>query len=78
MEKFLSIVESPRQQEEINKEKVKIICSKISFWDFFGVAKDSYLAPSTEEKSAMFKEYSNKLVFKYYGKSGKLFFLSAV
>ena len=75
MEKYLNIVEQPHQQEKIlDKEKLKFICSQISIWDFFGVPKDSYLALLTEEKSAMFKQYYTKLVAKYYGKSGKLFY----
>ena len=74
-EKLLSIVETPNQQEEIvDDEKVKFICSQILIWNFFRVPTDRYLDLSTKEKSAMFKQYYNKLVAKCYGKSGKLFF----
>ena len=72
MEKYLSIIEVPcRQEETFDEEKVKFISSKISIWDFSGVPQSSYLASSTEEKSAMFKQYYKTLISKYYG---KLFF----
>ena len=72
MEKYLSIIEVPcRQEETFDEENVKFISSKISVWDFSGVPQSSYLASSTEEKSAMFKQYYKKSASKYYG---KLFF----
>ena len=72
MEKYLSIIEVPcRQEETFDEENVKFISSKISIWDFSGVPQSSYLASSTEEKSAMFKQYYKKSASKYYG---KLFF----
>ena len=48
MEKYLSILEEPRKQEEIfDQEKVKFISSKISIWDFVKVPKSSCLVLST-------------------------------
>ena len=76
MEKYLSIIEVPcRQEETFDEEKVKFISSKISIWEFSGVPQISYLASSTEEKSAMFKQYYKKLISKYYG---NFFFVSTV
>ena len=76
MEKYLSILEAPgKQKEKFNVEKIKFFSSKISIWNFFGVPQSSYLALSTEEKSAMFRQYYNKLESKFHGQSGKLFFV---
>ena len=73
MEKY--ILEASRKEEEtFDKEKVKFISSKIPIWDLFGVPQSSYLNLSVEEKSAMFKQYYEKLVSKYHGKLGKLIF----
>ena len=79
MEKYLSIVECPWQQEKIfDEEKIKFISSKIAIWDFFSVPWESYLALPIEEKSVMFKQYYNELVSKYYSKSGNFFSVSGI
>ena len=79
MDKFLSILEAPRpqQQDDFDAENVCFINSKISIWDFYGISQATYLSYSVEEKSKMFKEYYLKLLEKYYGSTGKkkLFFV---
>ena len=69
MEKYLNILEAPRQQQEetVDEEKVRFINSKISTWDYFGVPQATYLGYTNEEKSRMLIEYYNKLVSRYYG-----------
>ena len=63
MEKYLSILEAPRQQpqETLDEEKVKFINSKFSIWDSFGIPQSTYLDSTGEEKSRMFKGYYNTL-----------------
>ena len=64
MEKYLSILEAPRQQpqETLDEEKVKFINSKFSIWDSFSIPQSTYLDSTGEEKSRMFKGYYNTLV----------------
>ena len=74
MERYLNILEVPRQQQEetFDEEKIKFINSKISIWDFFGIPQATYLSYANEEKSRMFKEYYTKLVDKFCSQ-GKFF-----
>ena len=74
MERYLNILEAPRQQQEetFDEEKIRFINSKISIWDFFDAPQTTYLSYTNEEKSRMFKEYYSKLVNKSYGQ-GKFF-----
>ena len=74
MERYLNILEAPRQQQEetFDEEKIRFVNSKISIWDFFGVPQATYLSYTNEEKSRMFKACYAKLVDKFYGQ-GKLF-----
>ena len=78
MERYLNILEAPRQQQEetFDEEKIKFINSKISIWDFFGIPQATYLSYANEEKSRMFKEYYTKLVDKFCGQ-GKFLFVSS-
>ena len=81
MDKFLSMLEAPRSQQEDNfdAEKVRFMNSKISIWDFYGIPQATYLGYSVEEKSKMFKEYYLKLLEKYYGSTSKKnYFLSGL
>ena len=82
MDKFLSILEAPRpqqQQQDFDAEKVRFMNSKISIWDFYGIPQVTYLSYSVEEKSKMFKEFYLKLLEKYYGSTGKKnYFLSGL
>ena len=79
MEKFLNILEAPRQQQQqdnFDEEKTRYISSKISIWDFYGIPQAIYLNCPVEEKSKMFRDYYYKLCGKYYGSTGKNYFLS--
>ena len=80
MERYLNILEAPRQQQEetFDEEKIRFINSKISIWDFFGVPQATYLSYTNEEKSRMFKEYYAKLVDKFYGQLNFLFVSSGL
>ena len=53
--------------------KLDLLVCKLAFGTFLVSQKIAI-----EEKSVMFKQYYNKLVSKYYCKSGKLFFQSGV
>ena len=77
VDKYLNILESPRPgQGNFDAEKVWLMNSKISMWDFYGVPQEVYSTFSVEEKSKMLREYYSKLLQKYYGPGKKLLFLS--
>ena len=69
MEKFLKILESSRQEQQLfEEEKVK------SIWDSFSVSEATYQAYPVDEKTKLFSRYYSGLYEKYYS-SGKTFFL---
>ena len=74
MNKFLDILQSPRQEKEetFDVGKVKFINSKCSIWDYYGVPKSVYLSYTNEDKTKMFKGYYKNLTEKYYGNNGKI------
>ena len=75
MEKFLKILESSRQEQQLfEEEKVKFFASKIPIWDSFSVSEATYQAYPVDEKSKLFGRYYSGLYEKYYS-SGKTFFL---
>ena len=73
MDCFLNMFEQPqpKQEENIDEEKLRYIASKITILFFFGIPESTYLAYSKEEKSSMFREYYQKLVIKYSSGNGK-------
>ena len=83
MERYLNILEAPREEQEkkFDGEKIEFINSKISIWDYFGIPQATYMSYTNKEKSKMFKKYYAKLtnfmveinfLFLFYGLSGKI------
>lgn len=73
MDCFLNMCEQlqPKQEENIDEEKLRYFASKITILVFFGIPHWTYLAYSKEEKSSMFREYYQKFVLKYFSGNGK-------
>ena len=61
MAKLLSIFEK-RQEEVIDKQKLRHLASKVAIWDNFGIPQSHNLALDKNEKSKMLNECYNKLL----------------
>ena len=49
-----------------------------TIWDFYGIPQTNYLAYSNKDKVRMFREYSKKLIDKFYSNCGKVFLFLSV
>lgn len=74
MEALLSIVE-PKQEVEIDQDKLKYMVSQKSIWGFFGITSSQYSLLSSDEKTAMLKKYYIKNLSTFYGNGKLLFFV---
>ena len=66
---LLSIAETS-QENEIDEEKLRFICSKANVWDHFGISRSQYVSLGNDEKLKMLKGFYKALFPVYFG-SGK-------
>ena len=53
MERFLSKVEEPNHDIEINEEKLKYFRSQVKIWEYLTISHQKFLSLPSEEKSTL-------------------------
>ena len=57
MDKYLNILESPRQEQaSFDAKNVRVMNSKISMWDFYGVLQEEIPESITNKTEAITRE----------------------
>ena len=77
MERFLSLVEEPSQQDEVqtDEEKLKQFLRKVKLWDYARISLSDYQKLSVNDRCSILKNYYFDMLKKYSG-SGNFFGLS--
>ena len=71
-ENVLNIAESS-QEIQIDKEKLRFICSKVNIWDHFRISKSEYVSLNSDEKLKMVKEFCKSLLPVYFSNGKRQF-----
>ena len=61
MERFLSMVEEPNHDIEINEEKLKYFTWQVKIWEYFSTSHQKFLSLLSEEKPTLLKKYYAEL-----------------